>query len=412
MTLKKKLLEPWAKLWREWQFHIIVLLIIVAVVELLLISVTLFGVHKKFYNLLSIDYNAYVEEISESQIIEFRGEAYNQMLGWDRRSGAARETKNSAGRIVHDSINAEGARTNPFSGQGSDGTATIMVFGDSFTFGAELNDDETWAYQLSTLMQTDVINFGVDAYGPDQALLKIEEKLPHYDPDIIILGIMSENINRLMSMYRPFYQPSTGVFLGFKPMLYEAPDGQISFFDNPLRKLDSRKDVISAFEISKKMDYWYQAENRPIWGFPFTLAFLRVVKYKFVDESLPANTFSRMWAMYDTPEAVRKMDFVIDYFCRLAADHDFLPVVVFIPNGHDVRSFVDNGTYSYASYLSDLRESGRMSDGKLVDVLEHEFNYERFNTKAFAAHPSPYGARVIADILFSELATEEPARLN
>jgi hypothetical protein len=42
------------------------------------------------------------------------------------------------------------------------------AFGDSFTFGAGVDQTETWVGQLAKLTNREIINFGVPAYGPHQ----------------------------------------------------------------------------------------------------------------------------------------------------------------------------------------------------------------------------------------------------
>ncbi|NBX93928.1 MAG: hypothetical protein EBQ85_11920 [Proteobacteria bacterium] len=47
--------------------------------------------------------------------------------------------------------------------------------GDSFTFGAEVNDNETWPSHLQNFSKTTVLNGGVVGFGLDQTYLLFEE---------------------------------------------------------------------------------------------------------------------------------------------------------------------------------------------------------------------------------------------
>jgi hypothetical protein len=49
-----------------------------------------------------------------------------------------------------------------------------------------------------------VLNAGVGAYGIDQAFLRAELLLDQYDPDIVILSFISDNINRTEYSYYPY----------------------------------------------------------------------------------------------------------------------------------------------------------------------------------------------------------------
>ena len=51
----------------------------------------------------------------------------------------------------------------------------IVAVGDSFTFGDEVNDDETWPAWLEKTLERPVINGGVFGYSFGQSILRAEE---------------------------------------------------------------------------------------------------------------------------------------------------------------------------------------------------------------------------------------------
>ena len=75
------------------------------------------------------------------------------------------------------------------------GTFRIACVGDSYTYGHGVDDDDTWPYQLSTLLRADadessveVINFGVSAYDTVQEVHQIRTKVLDFAPDLVLLG--------------------------------------------------------------------------------------------------------------------------------------------------------------------------------------------------------------------------------
>ena len=51
------------------------------------------------------------------------------------------------------------------------------MLGDSFTFGEDVGDDETYSHHLEQLLPgTEVINLGVHGYGHDQMLIYLREE--------------------------------------------------------------------------------------------------------------------------------------------------------------------------------------------------------------------------------------------
>ena len=88
------------------------------------------------------------------------------------------------------------------------GVYRIALFGDSFTFGEDVSDDETFAEQLESLLPgVEILNFGVHGYGHDQMLLYLREALPLYRPDVVLLGHVTDDSLRNLTGFRDFAKP-------------------------------------------------------------------------------------------------------------------------------------------------------------------------------------------------------------
>lgn len=109
-------------------------------------------------------------------------------------------------RLNTDSHGLRGSREVPF--EKTPGVLRIAIFGDSFTFGEEVSDDETFAHQLELLVPgVEVLNFGVHGYGHDQELLYLREALPLYRPDLVLVGHVTDDSMRNMLAFRSFAKP-------------------------------------------------------------------------------------------------------------------------------------------------------------------------------------------------------------
>lgn len=109
-------------------------------------------------------------------------------------------------RLNTDAHGLRGSREVPF--EKTPGTLRVAIFGDSFTFGEEVSDDETFAHQVELLLPgVEVLNFGVHGYGHDQALLYLREALPLYHPDIVLVGHVTDDSMRNMLAFRSFAKP-------------------------------------------------------------------------------------------------------------------------------------------------------------------------------------------------------------
>lgn len=74
--------------------------------------------------------------------------------------------------------------------------APILAVGDSFTFGEEVADQETWPAQLRHVVNRRVLNGGVSGYGFDQIVLRAERLTSLFKPSVIVVGFIADDIHR------------------------------------------------------------------------------------------------------------------------------------------------------------------------------------------------------------------------
>lgn len=72
----------------------------------------------------------------------------------------------------------------------------ILAVGDSFTFGDEVENNETWPAYLEAMTKTKTLNGGVFGYGLDQMLIRAETLHEKYKPDILIVSFFADGIGR------------------------------------------------------------------------------------------------------------------------------------------------------------------------------------------------------------------------
>lgn len=84
----------------------------------------------------------------------------------------------------------------------------IIVFGDSFTLGEQVSDEDTFVHVLGELLpNAEVLNMGVRGYGHDQMLLMFQEVGVLYKPNIVIFGFLGIDQDRNLVNFRSFSKP-------------------------------------------------------------------------------------------------------------------------------------------------------------------------------------------------------------
>jgi len=72
----------------------------------------------------------------------------------------------------------------------------VVAVGDSFTFGQDVGDADSWPAVLERRLGTRVVNGGVNAFGLDQSVLRGEQLSAIFSPDLLIVGFIPHNVMR------------------------------------------------------------------------------------------------------------------------------------------------------------------------------------------------------------------------
>lgn len=133
-------------------------------------------------------------------------EVYNPTRGWALKPGI-KDMLVFDGKILNS--NSRGLRgKTEYEYRRQRGKRRILVLGDSFTFGDEVSDDETYPHYLESLLpDTEVLNFGVSGYGHDQMLLYLREEGVKYRPDVVLLGFISIDTARNIFKFFGYSKP-------------------------------------------------------------------------------------------------------------------------------------------------------------------------------------------------------------
>lgn len=145
-------------------------------------------------------------ERHERVAVYYGFDVYDPTLGWALRPGLRGDSTFGEASLSSNSVGMRGRRE--FTLERLPGRPRIALLGDSFTFGDEVSDEETWGARLQErLPETEVLNFGVHGYGHDQILLDFIERAFRYHPDVVVVGFVRDDMYRNLLDFRDYAKP-------------------------------------------------------------------------------------------------------------------------------------------------------------------------------------------------------------
>ena len=301
--------------------------------------------------------------ITPDRVEGFLAKHYDVDLGWSPKPNDA-----------SGEINALGARGRIVQGELSN---TISTYGDSYTFCDGVAADDAWPTLLGERMDMGVLNFGVGGYGTDQALMRLEKMHTVAPSRVVVLGIQPENINRIVSVYRGFYQGSFGPP---KPFFLLNQDDVLERH-NPFASPDVVRDMLlndrrRLLDIARVHDRWYQEMEcfgRP-WSIRFPYSFQMALRAPFLYRRLRVamTDVPLHAALYNNQEpAFRLMKAIVRRFAEYGRERGFDGVVLILPPPRDVAQYAATGERNYQP-LNDLLRSESIPHHDMIPTFAKE----------------------------------------
>jgi hypothetical protein len=284
----------------------------------------------------------------------------------------------------------------------------VSLYGDSYTYGDEVEDAEAWSNQLSIRLGCRVANFGVGGYGTDQALLRFQMNGAD-DSSVAVLGIYPYNILRNVNQYRRFLGGPGGSLFSFKPRFILEGDELILV---PLPKPSFQE----IQEMVQEPGRHLQAEafvpgtapGPPLLSFPHSLAFLKLL----FSDTIQNFLFGRpSWSSFldedHRSQALQVTAGIGRAFDRLARERGKASMVVMFPTVSSYEYLRDRGVLVIRPLVERLEASGvTVLDlhREIVDRLgEESYCGLLMNPAGCSGHYSPVGNALVAEIVGDHL---------
>ncbi len=169
----------------------------------------------------------------------------DEMLGWRLRPNSS-----DMWGGVQVTVNRDGFRGPPCSLSKPAGERRVLCLGDSVTFGYFLTLEQSYPFRLEKLISsqapagtsTRVINTGVGGYSPWQELIILRHEGLRYQPDVVILGFVLNDVTEKFVLPR-----FGGSNIGFQ-MEHARHPGPIGKLLHQAVRLLRRSSIFNAFQ--------------------------------------------------------------------------------------------------------------------------------------------------------------------
>ena len=306
--------------------------------------------------------------------------------------------------------NSAGIRSAPneYSTSPDPGVLRIALFGDSFTEGAEVTFEDTWGYQLQTGLRSkginaEVLNFGVSAYGMDQAFLRWEKTGRHYLPDVVVFGFQSSNIKRNMNLFRGFLYSDSGVL--FTKPRFVLESGQLRLINVPTvppEQLVNTLKNMEEWELAQYESFYTPTEPEPgVWRRSRLLSSLFPSPSQSQSEEVDLGGYSARGEQGQLALAI------INAFRKDVESTGGTFLVVHLPSKDTLRSSAAGNRLPYAGLLNAMREDNLVVDP--ADKLIERSRQSDLDSLFASSHYSPEANQTVAEVLGEALLDQKAA---
>ena len=288
------------------------------------------------------------------------------------------------------------------------GVLRVSTFGDSFTHGDEVKNEDTWQAMMERFGHNlEVLNFGVGAFGLDQAYLRYLEDGPRYHPHIVLIGFMTENIFRIVNTYRPFYFTQTGTPLT-KPRFVLRED-TLSLIPNPMQSVQDYQRLLlhpkkTLSEIGLHDYYYPRRYTSSMFDWSPTVRLAKLTFHEVHQGPPDANIVNRSQYRYnEQSEAFKVTKKIFDEFYQSSLKNHATPLILIFPNRLDFVNYFALQLKLYAPLLEYFDTAG-FHYIDLMDAFENS-GYEKLKLKDLFTrkHYSPLANSIVAKYLLRYL---------
>jgi hypothetical protein len=303
---------------------------------------------------------------------------------------------------VHLHLDSSGARRSPAFPE--PGHECVSLYGDSFTYADEVQDEEAWGNILARRLGCRVGNFGVGGYGTDQALLRFMGNIEDH-ATVEVLGIFADNVLRNVNQYRYFL--TGGEALALKPR-FVVENGVLNLVPIPTFSFEEFQSALSRPESFWRYEAFLpgSSEGPIVWRFPYTLSFLRLAVSRHVINFIRGRpSWIDLYRMDHDSRALPTTVAIVDAFRRVAAERGKAVLVIIFPTPAAYELFRRTGASVFEPLLLALNATGIPARDLTRDFAEYLGNRSFCeivtDQRACLGHYNAEGNQLIARVVYN-----------
>ena len=272
---------------------------------------------------------------------------FDTELGWTHRGGY----RSADGLFSTGALGARGPAE--YGPTPPEGVLRIACFGDSYTWCDVVTDEDAWTRRIENRRPgTEVMNFGVSGYGTDQALLRYRRDGRELGAQVVLLGILMDNVGRNVNRYRPLWYPAANACVAKPRFVLDGAGLQV--VPPPFGSSEEALAAVTDGSILAELEpheHWRGPELGP-------LRFSSLARLAAGWSAYRARSVERLWRDRDG-EPYRVTLAIAEAFAREArADGARLFAVLVFPRPADHLSVLAGGERYWQGFLDDLGERG------------------------------------------------------
>ena len=322
-----------------------------------------------------------------SQTFEDYLENRDNVLGWNKivnRYGNSRNLPNR--KYVNDTIKQ------------------IDLYGDSFTYGAEVEDDsKIWSNIISKETNLIVNNKGVGGYGSDQSYLKF--KFNKNPSEIVVLNHLSENIIRNVNQFRHLIYPSN--YYDLKPRFIIDRDS-LKLVDIPLIPVEEAELFKNNPNLYLDHEFFSIGQKSGIYfkKFPYSYTLLKSLfsNWKIKSQFNFYSGYQPFYNLKHSSNGIKITSYILENFVKEAKSKGLRPVITIIPTFRDFQFYKKYGHFPYENLVDELHYQSYFIDfGKEINNLSLDLDTIESLYISRKGHMSENGHKLLARIFIDFL---------